>query len=103
MVDLLSNIEINKDKNKITNLTFIDLSKVFDTLSHNILLEKLRLYGVQGTELTWFKNYLQDRTHKTKYKLTISNKLHNKHMSTTRFHTWPTALSELHKRPTSKH
>jgi hypothetical protein len=30
-------------------------------VNHEILLEKLRLYGIKGTANTWFRNYLSDR------------------------------------------
>ena len=40
---------------------FIDLKKVFDTVNHKILLEKLKLYGIRGTPLSWFESYLKDR------------------------------------------
>ena len=49
------------DAGKIPLNIFIDLSKAFDTLDHSILIDKLHYYGINGTELMLFKNYLTQR------------------------------------------
>ena len=40
----------------------MDLSKAFDTLDHEIMIINLQHYGIRGTSLKWFMNYLSDRT-----------------------------------------
>ena len=40
---------------------FFDLAKAFDTVNHNILLNKLANYGIRGTQLDWFRSYFENR------------------------------------------
>ena len=49
------------EDNKLTLAVFCDLSKAFDTLSHDILLKKLSFYGIRGNALSLLKSYLFNR------------------------------------------
>ena len=46
----------------LTGATFVDFRKAFDTIDHNILLDKLQLFGICGSEHLWMSDYLTDRT-----------------------------------------
>ena len=71
--ELTSNILKGFDNKEITLAVFLDLSKAFDTVDHQILLKKLEHYGVRGVPLLWFKNYLIGRKQFVKYQSYESN------------------------------
>ena len=67
--DLVSQILKNQEQGKYTAALFLDLSKAFDTLNHELLLNKLEIYGVRGIALDWFKSYLNGRSMRLKYQV----------------------------------
>ncbi len=60
-LEVIDRIMVEMDKNVIPINIYLDLSKAFDTLDHNILINKLSYYGINGIALKHFQNYLTDR------------------------------------------
>ena len=58
---LIDRISQEMDSGKTPGALYIDLSKAFDTLSFEIILYKLKYYGVMGTELCLLTDYLTNR------------------------------------------
>ena len=57
---LLSNIITSLENKKKSGFIFLDFAKAFDTVNHQILLQKLHHYGIRGLPLQWFEIYLSN-------------------------------------------
>ena len=59
--DLISKITKSLESEELSCVIFLDFAKAFDTVNHDILLSKLKHYGVRGIPLKWFTSYLNNR------------------------------------------
>lgn len=59
--------------NKHILVLFLDFSKAFDTINHEILLNKLQDIGIRGITYNLFKSFLEGRTTSVKINNIISN------------------------------
>ena len=60
------------ENKKYAICVFLDYSACFDTISREILLDKMKRYGVRGTELELIKSYLKGRQQYVNYSNTNS-------------------------------
>ena len=61
LMSIIENIQTHLDDNKYVAGVFVDLKKAFDTVDHDIFIEKLDHYGVRGVAKDWFISYLKGR------------------------------------------
>ena len=73
LVILLEKITEALDNSQFGICILIDFRKAFDTVEHNILLEKLYHYGIRGNALQWFNSYLSNRYQYVNYNNTSSD------------------------------
>ena len=70
ILDIYAQIVEAFENNDIACSVFLDFAKAFNTVNHNILLEKLENYGIMA--LNWFKSYLYKRQQVVKINNTYS-------------------------------
>ena len=53
--------QLNMDRGLFNIVVFVDLKKAFDTVDHEILIQKLELYGLSNASLGLMQSYLSER------------------------------------------
>lgn len=65
----------NMNSKQLTGSIFLDLRKAFDVIPLELILEKMKYYGIRHAELEWFSRYLMNRQQCVSIKGTISTLL----------------------------
>lgn len=73
---MVNEIKVTLDKGHQTSAIFLDLSKAFDTIDHQILFEKLSKIGIRGMGLNVIKDYFKNRAQAVKVGENISDFRH---------------------------
>ncbi len=67
------------DNKMLTALVLLDLSKAFDSINHNILLQKLEFISASESSLRWFSSYVKGRSQVVRIGSTLSSPLNLTH------------------------
>lgn len=66
IAELVNEIQNLQQKHKLVIVIFMDIAKAFNCLNHQVLLKKLKWYGINGKELKFFESYLSNRRQQPK-------------------------------------
>ena len=67
IITLVNKITSSLDTGDLVIGVFLDLKKVFGTIDHTILLDKMHAYGTRGNILRWFRSYLTNQSQFVSY------------------------------------
>ena len=63
------------DDKKVSGIVLLDMSKAFDSIRHDIVLQKLHELGISSPSLDWFHSYLTDRYQRVRIHDSVSELL----------------------------
>jgi hypothetical protein len=72
---VIDNLSSNINKGQVNVMCSLDMAKGFDTISHKILLHKLKYYGFNVNSILFFESYLSNRRQIVKYNGNVSSDL----------------------------
>ena len=78
LIRLIETIRKTLDRKGVAGMIFMDLSKAFDCMVHDLLIAKLKAYGFGLQGLRLIANYLSDRKQRVKVGSTYSDCLQTK-------------------------
>ena len=62
LLTVLDDLSKTLDASGQSDVIYLDFSKAFDSVSHRLLIHKLKKFGITGPLLKWFSSYLSGRT-----------------------------------------
>ena len=62
LIRIIDQLLFSLDRNHVCGLVLIDYCKAFDMVDHQILMKKLRAYGMDIKSVKWLESYLSGRT-----------------------------------------
>ena len=75
LLKIVNDILLNMNKQNVTLVFLLDLSAAFDTVDHDILIQRLTTkFGINGAVLNWFKSYLEGRSQHVSVQGSVSEK-----------------------------
>jgi len=102
LLESLHDWTISFSNKRSVNVAYIDFCRAFDTISHPKIIQKLSAYGIDGTLLSWFIDFLSNRTQTVKARhSSLSPSLYNQRCSPGQRHR--TYHFPLHKRYYGQH
>lgn len=75
LLRVMNDILLKMNSQHVTLLVLLDLSAAFDTMSHDVLLDRLHNVGLRGNALKWFHSYLSQRSQRVSIHGTYSVQL----------------------------
>ena len=75
LIEITEKIRGALDTKNFARSIFTNLQKAFDTVNHDILLDKLNYFGVNGISIMWFETFLKERYQYTIIKEYSSDKI----------------------------
>lgn len=77
LLEVMNDILLNMNSQQVTLMMLLNFSAAFDTVNHDILLERLdKVIGMRSVTLDWFRSYLSDRCQQVCIDGSLSNQRH---------------------------
>ncbi|CAM5089359.1 unnamed protein product [Eretmochelys imbricata] len=73
LISFYDEITGSVDEGKAVDVLFLDFSKAFDTVSHSILVSKLRKYGLDECTIRWVESWLDCRAQRVVINVSMSS------------------------------